>query len=138
MTWVISYLKTLPPCAMRPSRHPDLGELLLLLDALLGADGDLAVLRADRLGPRQDVLADDEDLRQRLLHGVLEERPRLEQGVLQDRLDLVPAMRIVGQLLTLDFHKKRLSSSDFRLREYDLHPGVLHMNQSVRLVLFVR
>ena len=101
---------------MRPSRHPDLGELLLLLDALLGADGDLAVLRADRLGPRQDVLADDEDLRQRLLHGVLEERPRLEQGVLQDRLDLVPAMRI-EQLLTLDFHKKRLSSSDFRLRE---------------------
>ena len=84
---------------MRPSRHPDLGELLLLLDALLGADGDLAVLRADRLGPRQDVLADDEDLRQRLLHGVLEERPRLEQGVLQDRLDLVPAMRI-EQLLT--------------------------------------
>ena len=79
--------------AMRPSRHPDLGELLLLLDALLGADGDLAVLRADRLGPRQDVLPDDEHLRQRLLHGVLEERPRLEQGVLQDRLDLVPAMR---------------------------------------------
>ena len=51
----------------------------LLLDALLGADGDLAVLRADRLGPRQDVLADDEDLRQRLLHGVLEERPRPER-----------------------------------------------------------
>ena len=88
-----------PPFGFSTSRHPDLGELLLLLDALLRTDRHLSVLRPDGLGPRQDVFPDDQDIRQRLLHGVLEEGSRLEQGVLQDHLDLIPAEEKKGNNL---------------------------------------